>query len=146
MPCSGDSHGVLSLPSLAGLALCGPCNGEGAARWRERLTQLPTLPERECPLARDTAASGCGAANDDAAGGGVRFKLISVPLKEWRTFAPEVRAVLCLVFKKKDEHGKSTGPLPTNLAKVNKLPTSKVRASSYGTGGQPARGIISLRK
>ncbi|KAI0283239.1 hypothetical protein BC826DRAFT_1179659 [Russula brevipes] len=43
---------------------------------------LATLPERECPLARDTAASGCGAANDDAAGGGVRFKLISVPLKE----------------------------------------------------------------
>jgi len=36
--------------------------------------------------------------------------------------------------------------MPTDLAKVNKLPTPKVWASSYGTGGQPARRIVGLRE
>lgn len=36
--------------------------------------------------------------------------------------------------------------LPTNLAKINKLPTSKVWASSYRARGQPTRGFISMRE
>ena len=36
--------------------------------------------------------------------------------------------------------------MPTNLAKVNKLPTPKVWAGSYGTRGQPTRGFVGLRE
>jgi hypothetical protein len=71
-----------------------------------------------------------------------------VPLKEWRTFAPEVRAVLCFggVFEDGGEHLNHQELIPTNLAKADKLPTSKVWASSYGTGGEPARRIVGLRE
>ena len=73
----------------------------------------------------------------------MRFRLISVPLKEWRTFAPEVRVVFSFggVFKKKTKVSMQNRQelMPTNLAKVNKLPTPKVWASGYGTGGQSTR-------
>lgn len=36
--------------------------------------------------------------------------------------------------------------MPTNLAKVDKLPISKVWASSYGTGREPTRRIVGLRE
>jgi len=36
------------------------------------------------------------------------------------------------------------GTIPTDLAKINKLPASKVWASSDGTGGQPTRGFVGL--